>query len=57
MVKEECLRGDGLFHKGHDIQSINETTFKCWWCKKYFKEVDVNGNLISQQKQDSVEIK
>jgi len=52
MVKEECLRGDGLFHKGHDIQSINETTFKCWWCKKYFKEVDVNGNLISQKQEN-----
>lgn len=50
IVKLTCLRPDGLWYGVHDIQQINETTLKCWWCKKYFKEVDVNGRIVKNEK-------
>jgi len=49
----KCLHPDGLFYDEHSLQTINETTFKYWWCKKYFKEVDVNGNLIISEGEDN----
>jgi len=42
-----CLRVDGLRYNTHDLQQINDTTLKCYWCKKYFREVDVSGDLIA----------
>lgn len=45
-----CLRQDGLYHQEHSIVAINDDTFKCYWCKKYFKEVDVNGIVIVGRK-------
>lgn len=38
-----------FFRDKHEVDIINETTLKCRHCKRYFKEVDVNGNLITDE--------
>ena len=32
----------------HALEKINANTLKCIHCKSYFKEVDVNGVLLTE---------
>jgi len=40
VIEDDCY-GCGM----HSIQKINDSMYKCHICKRYFKEVDLNGNL------------
>ena len=43
-VNDDCIGCSS-----HDVGIINETMQKCHKCKKYFKEVDMNGELLNKE--------
>ena len=43
------------FRDKHEVKIINDTTLKCKHCKRYFREVDVDGNLITKETNGCVE--
>ena len=43
IVNNDCY-GCGV----HTIEIINETMQKCTNCKRYFKEVDMNGVILKE---------
>lgn len=41
---------DDCYGCGMHSQRINDSTYKCHICKRYFKEVDLNGNVKTRKK-------